>query len=127
MTLKTQNQVKLRCSQASDVLELMNGKPFQYSFRGVTLLDGDDKILCMSGVMYSRPMQCFLNIAEDINPKKHRKMAVIIIREVRKLLENIQAPVYAVPDPKYGSADSLLRYTGFEKINDGVYQWMGKH
>lgn len=125
MILKTLKSQKLRHCLKGDVIEIV-GKPFECSFKGFTIED-DGEIIAVAGVMLSRPVSLFLNIAEGVEPTKYMRMAVCMMKVLKDLLRTIDAPVYARADDKVDTADRLIRRAGFEKVTDEVYRWTDKH
>jgi len=125
MTLKTLDHLKVRPANRDDVIAI-NGESYDHSFKGYTaLVDGQPAAI--AGVMFHNPLTAFLNIAEGIDPKKHKRSAVILTRKLVSIIESLDAPVYAVADIRHPTAYNLLQHAGFKKHNDEVFIWIRQH
>jgi len=117
--------MKLRHSKPGDVIELV-GQPFECSFKGLTLVDGE-QIVAMTGVMLSSPITLFLNVSKDVDARKYLRPAVWMMKELQELLKTIDAPVYARANPDFETSTGLIEHAGFERVNEEVFRWTRQH
>jgi len=109
----------IRPARKEDANKVWNGPPLA-TFRGIVVED-DDEILALAGVMHTNPHQAFMTMYEPM--KQHRKTIVLAIREFRKILAKYPGPIYAFPNEFEPTARGFLSYTGFTPESDEVFKW----
>lgn len=113
--------IKIKPLSRDDVMAYY-GDSFPYTVRGYVAMRGDER-LGIAGVTYSRPVQCFSQISDEL--KQHPRLVVQGVRMIRGLLAEIEVPVVALVNECESSAEGFLRHVGFESTSQkGVYQWV---
>ena len=82
----------------------------------------DGEVIGVAGVAYSKPMQWFSVIRDEL--KRHPRCMVKAMRQMRVLLDDLDVPVFATSDEDEDTAHEFLTHVGFIEIDKGVYQWL---
>ncbi len=84
----------------------------------------DDEIIIVAGVMLTDPLQAFSYLTDEA--RKHPRLIVRMMREFKKLVKTIDAPVYAIADEEEHNSERVLQSIGFKKKFDRTYAIGGR-
>ena len=90
--------------------------------RGIAA-EHEGRVLGVSGVMYSTPMQAFSTMLPEM--QEHPMAIRSAIREMRRILVEHGSVVFAIPDEKYQNSRRVLELTGFKPFHNTRYMAYG--
>lgn len=96
-------------------LEQFGNRQYESAVRGYAVVDDDERVLGIAGILHSMPVQAFSSMSPEL--KKKPKVIVKMAHKIRDLLKSYDVDVYAVADNSYNNSARFLMFVGFEFCN----------
>jgi hypothetical protein len=84
------------------------------------IIELDDEVLAVYGVIHTIPMQAFSEMSEKL--KKYPRVIMKAILSFENILNQYSNEIIAIPSTKHPNASKVLERIGF-RFENGVYRW----
>ena len=115
MSGRTMDQI--RPATAADV-QASDDRPIPYRLQAVAVEDRAGRLLGVGGIAFQpNGLTAFLDIAPDVDPRRHRRAIVKAGRRVMALAAASGRPIFVARDPHSAGSETLLTHFGFVPVD----------